>query len=595
MKAGIVLTGLLLKIHRHLLLFLLPLAAAFAVYGNALSNGFIWDDATVLAKQLTAFKSIKDVFFPPVGIPEFNIHYYRPVIVLTLIADKYFWGDSAFGFHFSVILFHVLNTALIFGLVRFILKKYAYADIGAFVAALIFAVHPIHTESIAWMAGRSDVVAGTFFFSSLFLYLRFLQRQNGASDINKGTGILIYSAILFFFAAAAKETALSLIPLLPLIDISFSDTTRLDDPSSLKGRLSGIHPSRYIPFLIAVSVYFLFRHLALSEQTANPLRFQTDANPLLCFINSYGFYFQKLLFPTDLNAYIPRVPCRTAYTVYSITFLFSCLGLGAWFYVKRHFLLFFALTFFMLTILPSIMVAVLTISETPLAERYLYIPSFSLAMFAGLTVQHILIKTNFSTYRRLLVSILLVVGLGSIATVFSIQTVRRNTTWKSNVRFWEEIVSKLPGEGLPHLNLGLAYSSTGNDQGAEDEFIKALNARYDDEGRSIALNNLGTLFLERGDYPRAEPFFLKSISLRPDYPSPYYNIALIKGRFFAELYESGQPADITLLASALDYLNQAIRLNPQYAKARKLQNDIQLFLYTYNQPEKDAPGVKRLR
>jgi len=118
-----------------LILFLvIGAAASFGVYWSALSNGLIWDDPIVLERQVSAFLSAKDVFFPPVGIPEFGGHYYRPLVILSFMVDKAIWRDSPFGYHLSVVFFHVVNTLLVFFLSQALLRKYEYGNLAALVS-----------------------------------------------------------------------------------------------------------------------------------------------------------------------------------------------------------------------------------------------------------------------------------------------------------------------------------------------------------------------------------------------------------------------------------------------------------------------------
>ncbi|MEW5806848.1 MAG: tetratricopeptide repeat protein [Acidobacteriota bacterium] len=605
-------------------LWIIPALAAFGVYYNALSNGFIWDDPIVLKNQLSAFRSIKDVFFPPSGIPQFGIHYYRPLIILSFLIDKKLWGssiDAAFGFHLSVIIFHVIITVLVFFLVRRILKGSKYGSLAALVASLLFAVHPIHTESVSWMAGRSDVLTALFFFISLWFYMKHLE-TNDRLWLSKHTGsvsslhrkgqnakmlgdgrsmaFLLLSVLAFLISAFAKETALSLILLLPVIDLAFSsrlvhliDAISQGEDRKRKGEKSKKKKQRYagdmvrkiswwsqfqfksyIAFVGAAVVYFLMRNSALKEPTRRP--FQSDVLLELPrnFINSYGFYLEKLFFPVNLKAYIPEVPSGIVFTLLSIVVLVALIVLALWALSKNRKTIFFAIAFFLLTLLPSIMVAVIKVSETPLAERYLYIPSFAFSLMAGILALYVPLKLKGSTMLRKAMSVIIVMVLVAVTAVYSVQTVCRNPVWKDDVLFWEDIVRKLPDEGLPHLNLGLAYNETDREKEAEQEYIKAIKANYDEEGRSTAYNNLGNIYMGREEFDRAEECFKTAITIRQNYATPYYSTALNYWKKFNSARRKGEQPDIKLPQMAIEYLNQALKLNPQYLKAHGLLGSI---------------------
>lgn len=645
-------------------LWIVSAVAAFAVYYNALSNGLIWDDPIVLKNQLSAFRSVKDIFFPPVGIPQFGIHYYRPLIILSFLIDKKLWGGSSsspFVFHFSVVIFHVINTVLVFFLARWFLGKCASGDetprdsrarqirsslgrhasgdeiaqdmlasgwfrpkkgsvdLGALMASLFFAVHPIHTESVAWMAGRSDVLAAVFFFASLLLYIGYRERiESGQAKRIPASCLLFLSSLAFLLSAFAKETALSLVFLLPVVNLTFSqggirqagpggqeEEKRKKEKKGTKKKQREIMEKRgkgfrrgpsvfmgYIPFLIAGVVYFLMRHAALKEPAKKPLQSGIFLELPRNFINSYGFYLEKLFLPVNLKAYLPEVPSGVLYTLISVVVLIALAALAVWSFMKARKILFFSIAFFFLTLLPSIMVAIIKVSETPLAERYLYIPSFSLSLMAGFLFLAVPGGWKEAAWIRRSFSAGILVVLIAVAAAFSAQTVLRNPVWRDDLPFWEDISRKLPDEGLPHLNLGLTYSELGREEEAEREYIKAINVKYDDEGRSTAYNNLGNIYMGREEFDRAGQCFQTAISIRANYATPYYSMGLNSWKKFHSTRKKGQP-DARLLQQSVDYLQKAINLNPQYVKAHGLLGNIYLILGKHRQAREHLETVLR--
>ena len=184
-------------------------ALAAAAYANALANGLVWDDPIVLERQLLAFRSLGDLFFPPANIPQFSPDYYRPLTVLSYLVDRMVGGTSPFVFHLSVVLWHIATTFLVFRLGRVLFAGLPQALAAAGFGAALFAVHPIHTESVAWGAGRSDVIAACFAVAAAVLYL-----QDRWSALLRAAA----AAALVFIAMLAKETAAALLLILPLGD-----------------------------------------------------------------------------------------------------------------------------------------------------------------------------------------------------------------------------------------------------------------------------------------------------------------------------------------------------------------------------------------
>ena len=144
---------------------------AAAVYLNALGNGLVWDDPIILTRQLLAFQSLHDLIFLPRNIPQFSPDYYRPLTILTYLVDRAVGGPNPFMFHFSVAVFHVVATYLVFRLGLILFRAPGTATATAAFGAALFAVHPIHSESVAWGAGRSDVLACAFALAGTCVYL----------------------------------------------------------------------------------------------------------------------------------------------------------------------------------------------------------------------------------------------------------------------------------------------------------------------------------------------------------------------------------------------------------------------------------------
>jgi tetratricopeptide (TPR) repeat protein len=629
----------------YILLFLLiSAAAAFGVYYNALSHDFIWDDPIIVERQATAFLSVKDVFFPPAGIPEFGTHYYRPLVMLSFIIDKAIWGNSPFGFHLTVVLFHVLNTILIFWLARILLRRFQYGDIGAFLSSLVFAVHPIHTESVVWIAGRSDVMAALFFFLSLILYLKFKERSKLKAQF------LILSALIFLLACLAKETSLALILLLPIIDITFSydlisssdkalypakamrgaiarherrrkeriekkkrkirktekkdgrTETRKEKVNAAQKRslvreaVREIHILNYIPFALVAFVYLVVRHYALYGGGGAAPQTRNIFEMLKNIVHSYGFYFAKLLWPVQLKAFIEDVPSElwaTLSGVLILVFLIFAIALLIAKEVRSIYfdMISFAILFFILTLVPSVMVAVLKISETPVAERYLYIPSFSFCFILGYLFLFIPEKIGESKKMAALARIMILLIILVAASQYSVQTVKRNRVWKNDLVFWEDVVKKGTSQGLPHLNLGLAYAQNERLEDAEREYKKSLASKSKDEVRSLTYNSLGALYLSGNDYDQAAECFTKAISLRRRFALPYYNMAVTSWKRYLEAMREEKRHDKELLEKATEYLEQAVRVNPQYSNAHNLYGKVLVRLGRYDEARKHLETV----
>src|SRR5262249_51506721 len=143
----------------------ISVVAAVLVYLPALRNGFVRDDPLVL-QQLRAIRAWGDLVVLPPEVPRY---YYRPLIFVSYLIDRGLGGETPFWFHLSVIAFHALNCLLVFRLAAHLFPH----DLAvAATSAVLFAVFPTHVESVAWMAGRSDVIVCTLLLLTVLLALR---------------------------------------------------------------------------------------------------------------------------------------------------------------------------------------------------------------------------------------------------------------------------------------------------------------------------------------------------------------------------------------------------------------------------------------
>ena len=157
--------------------WMIPFVVAVVLYLPTLIAGLIWDDEIVQKRQLVAFQSPRDVFFPPAGIQEWSRAYYRPLVLVTYLMDRGLYGSERFGgHHLSNVLIHAVVSSFVLLLMRRLLSGSRYGEWGALAAGVIFAVHPIHVESISPIMGRSDTLAAAFMLPSIILALRYRDR-----------------------------------------------------------------------------------------------------------------------------------------------------------------------------------------------------------------------------------------------------------------------------------------------------------------------------------------------------------------------------------------------------------------------------------
>jgi Flp pilus assembly protein TadD len=497
-----------------------PVLVAVAVYLPALSNGFVWDDPLVL-RQLRAIQSPGDLLVLPPIIPRF---YFRPVIFVTYLFDRALGGETPFWFHASVITWHALNTLLVFALARRLFPADALIASGG---ALLFAVFPTHVESVAWMAGRSDVVVGTFVLLTVLL---FLERERAGSPWLGGVVLLL--------AMLSKEMALACVALVPVLDLL--STRRLQW-------------ARYLPLVLVTGLYFALRQQALGTWVGGIPSVAPAAQLALDLLRALGFYTVRAVVPVGLSAYMPEVPGAPGYLLAGLAVLPLALALtgAAW----RHgsWPVGFLVAWFLLTLAPSLGVIVRRSASAVVADRYLYVPSVASCILLAWAV------VRLAGVRRMQPQWSVVV-IGIVSLGFAMRVVPYTRVWADNLAFWSDVAAKTPQHALPHRELATALMEHGRLAEAEQALERALDAKSDREGQVMAYSNLGNLLRRLKRYDEAQRAFKAGLRIGP-HPALYHNLGMA---LMAQIEEANARGDQTAverdILKARDAFEQALRL-----------------------------------
>jgi len=497
-----------------------PLLAAVAVYLPALRNGFVWDDPTVLV-QLRALHSAYDLVVLPPIIPHF---YYRPFIFLTYLVDRSLGGETPFWFHASVIAWHVLNTGLVFMLAR---RLFARDWLIASGGALLFAVLPTHVESVAWMAGRSDVIVCTFVLLTVLL---FMERDRIWSAWLGGAACLL--------ALLSKEMAVALVLLIPLLDVIA--TRRL-------------YPVRYLPLFGALVVYFWLRSRTLGTFVGG----MPSSLPLIelapALVRALGFYVLRALVPAGLCPYIPDVPQGTGYLLAGCLAPLAAAGAVVLALRRRAWQPAFLLAWFFVTLGPSLTVIVRRSASAVVADRYLYVPSVA----SSLLLAWLLVRIAQERRLRPAWSAAVMVAVSGFYAMLTLPYI---PVWADNFAFWNAIAAQVPDDAMPHRELATALVERGRLADAERALQQALVARSSPEGRLMTYNNLGNLYRRTGRYDDAERAFAAAIAIGP-HPALQHNLGMtLMAKIEHEQSQGDRAGVLRDIVKARDAFEEALRL-----------------------------------
>ncbi len=412
---------------------------AFAVYANSLGNGLAYDD-DVMVGQNQMIRSLGNAWkIFTTGYWEqwySGTSNYRPLFVLSLALDHAVWHGNPLGYHLTNVLLHSATCVILYLIVR----KYDTARPTALVAALLFAVHPVHTEAVANVVGRMELL-GTFFCGLTW----YAWKSASGGSISRPVGLAL-SGFFFLCAVFSKENYF----IFPAVLFAAEELPNLRERFGARLVPAALP---YLVFALSVAIYFWFRRMSgQAVGSVSNARAPLAGYGLFERISAMGSasleWYRLLLlgFPLkplydQFNLELPRVPTPRAWAgILVFTALVAVAGL-TW---RKHPRIAFAIFmwFALLLVVSNIPFPIGAV----IGERWLYFPSaaFCFLLAMGLTWVHARLNPADGTTRSPL-SLLLV---GAILLSYGIVTIRRNPDWHDTVSVFRKMIATDPGHPL---------------------------------------------------------------------------------------------------------------------------------------------------
>ncbi len=494
------------------------------VYANTLGHGFVWDDTIWLEQKIRFYRGPLDAFFEPTFMPMRQV--YRPLSQLSYWLDQGLWWRNAFGFHLTSVLLHATNGVLLLTVARAL----GLSVMPALAGALLFLVHPIQPQSVAWITNRVDVLA------TLFVLVATLAALRPASP-----AMLAIVALASFGAAASKETG-CVVPLLVLA------TALLDVPPRAARR----------PFLAAAASatgivpYFFLRP---AEAGSGIPWDSLGSDAIGRLVGSLGYQVERLLFPVGFWPYLGHVPTDAITitlaivgTLAAITGIVLADGTGG----RRR----FAVTWIVAAAALPVVVVLADFSSTPVAEHRLYLATVGLALLAASAWHAWSRNARIET-----------IAVGVALLLITAVTVDRNRYWRDDLTLWTAVTERDATQPLPFLNLGLALADAGRPAEAETAYRRALALQPNDVTRQRLSINLGLIVVAQGKLDEAEALFTTANGIG-GHAIAYRGLALVaRKRGQAALRADDAASAATELTRALAAVERALAINPRYHQA----------------------------
>lgn len=512
----------------------------FLAYGNALSNTFVWDDQVFIVDNpvIRHVKFIPDFFTRRLSENSawgrgFD-SYYRPVFLLSFLFDYHLWGLQPFWFHLHNILLHIFCTILVFYFAKTFWDDWRFS----YLSALLFCLHPIHTEAVTAVFNRMDILVSVLSLGAFLLFAEFIGSQK------KGALFYFLSLVLFGFSLFAKELAAMLLPVLFFYDYLFVE-------KNLR-RLIKRRWVYYGGFVAVFLFYFSFRIVTLGSFVAGYVHqpmytsfAKTDFPWLAPYIvlQTLFVYIQKLIMPVNFqivyyfildNFWNAEVFLSFIIILISLYWIVRCR--------KDSPLITFFLGWFFLMVFP---VSQIIPFGNIVAEHYLYLPSVGFCCLTAYLLTQLWNRVR-QTKNTLLRPSFIVIGIASLCFFYLYQTIIRNYDWRNELTLWRSSASQASLSPKPYLNLANAYVDAGEVAEAERQYLKALKLKPFD---GAALSSLGALYVRERKTQEGLDLMLMALRFDPDDSLTFRNI----GRTYNLMGDYDK---------AIRYLKEAKKLNP---------------------------------
>ena len=477
-----------------LLLFLLFLAS-LAVYYPSLSGDLLnIDDQHYIPDNEfirdLSWRGIYQIFTSVIVVN------YFPLQILSYALDYQIWGLNPFGYRLTNLLFHIGNAVLVFYFLRHLLRGRIWLS---FAGSLIFALHPVNVESVAWVSERKNVLSVFFLLLSFLAYIRY--REKDKAGIAYGA-----SLILYFLSVLAKVSSVIMPLLLILYDVCWTSRPKREwIPDKVPFFLISA-------FFSGLAVYvYRIQKIIPDYHGGHPLY------TLLTMANVVVEYIISLIVPLYLNFYYdtPLVKSFWEYPLFlSLLFLLIFFGLAVQAY-RRNKPLFFSFLWFFVPLLPVLNIVPIAILR---ADRYLYLSSVGFSFFLVWSIPKVLNLSRVGWRWVEIGAFCLIIGF------YALLTERQSMHWQSTYTLWTHALKQNPFLEKASMAIG----NEARERGQRDLAITCYReVLLRQPKHAAALNNLGAVYLGMGRMKEATDLLHRAADADPNYPDVHVNLGIL--------------------------------------------------------------------
>jgi protein O-mannosyl-transferase len=468
------------------------IVCAIIAYLPGFQNGYVWDDMFYIVNnedlREVSLKNFKTL------ISDFYLGNWHPLTMVTYYLEYSLVKDTAWVYHLDNTIIHIINSILVFKVIEKLSKNFL---IGA-VTAILFAIHPLHVESVVWAAERKDVLYTLFLLLSFLQYLKYTDSVDNQNITDWKSKNLWYALGLFILSCLSKGMAV----ILPVVFL-LTDYFLLNRKSIIK---IGIEKA---PFFLVSLITGIISIKAQSDAGANATKVISDAYTLTerFFMINYGvlYYWIKMILPTNLIAFYPypQKPTGTIPSIYYSAFAgVLALAIALFWLGRKNKLVWWGGLYFLIVIFP--VSQVLPVGSALMADRYFYVSSIGplviLAVFANYLYQKA--ATNK-----------LMPGVGAVLLLaLTFLSFSQSTKWKDTLTLFTPIYEKHPTDPMVTSNMGWYWFGKKDNEKAKFYFEETHKTTFKTADVHTAL---GQIYFDEKKYALTVENFEAALKIKP--------------------------------------------------------------------------------
>jgi tetratricopeptide (TPR) repeat protein len=469
--------------------------------------------------------------------------FWHPLTWLSLMADNQLFGGSPGGYHLTNLLFHIINTLLLF----FFLGKATGNLWQSGFAACLFALHPLHVESVAWIAQRKDVLSTLFWLLALMCYAHFVEKPSRSR----------YGWVLVFFILGLMSKPMLITLPFTLLLLDYWPFCRFEYEGSVRLFIRAVRPyiREKLPLFGIAAAATIVAYMAQKHggglNSLNPYPLSDRiANALI----SYGVYIWKMIWPQNLAFFYPFPGSLPKWQMVAAALTLGLVTALAFKSIKDRPYIIVGWLWYLGTLVPVI--GLVKIGDFAAADRYTYVPLIGLFIILAWGLPDILEKWR---YKTVALSLSATLAIGAFAAITWSQT----RYWSDSVTLYTHALRVTPNNFFAHYALGDILAGKGKMKEAISHFTNAVKSRPD---KATLRNALGRALASQGKFDEALSHFTAALQIKPDLAETHYNIAiaLVEKQRYAE---------------AINHFSEALTLNSKLNQTQQVRTAEKLSPY----------------